>query len=230
MHPQLWGTRVPQQELAADILQPSRPMQLPGAFSYVCSLASHLFTCAQPGYSARSCPRRASKFELEPSSGASLKVDPGRGQRPCAAQMHAVSRFARRKQAAPVRRVGAPENVRWMLPQGTPPSLERATYHSKARAALLLGLARPAALLRTGPGCALRHTAPLKAPSWCSTAAGSAWASLSWACARASPPPPSGRPAATARRARAPSCAATAGPRCRPVRPSQALRFPKAHS
>jgi len=129
-----------------------------------------------------------------------------------------------------VRRVGAPENVRWMLPQGTPPSLERVTYHSKARAALLLGLARPAALLRTGPGCALRHAAPLTAPSWCSTAAGSAWASLSWACARASPPPPSGRPAAAARRARAPSCTATAGPRCRPVRPSQALRVPQAHS
>lgn len=47
--------------------------------------------------------------------------------------MLGVSRFARRKQAAPALRVKAAENVQWLLQEVQAPPAKRPMYHSKVR-------------------------------------------------------------------------------------------------
>ena len=69
--------------------------------------------------------------------------------------MLSVSRFARRKQAAPVPRIRAPENVQWLLQEAQAPPAKRPMYHSKVWP---LGVVAP---LPAGWCSVRRSTAPL---------------------------------------------------------------------
>ena len=75
--------------------------------------------------------------------------------------MLGVSRFARRKQAAPAPRVRAPENVQWLLQEAQAPPVKRPMYHSKVWplgvVAPLPAVVRFAAQHRSlGSGCAAK--------------------------------------------------------------------------
>ena len=74
--------------------------------------------------------------------------------------MLGVSRFARRKQAAPAPRVKAPENVQWLLQEAQAPPAKRPVYHSKVRPG---GRARSL--------CQLRHSVQRRKALWALAAA-----------------------------------------------------------